>query len=125
MTLKAYLWGMRVSTFFALAGLIFVIYYIDPDESGLVGKLLFYLSALLSFSGIFTLFLVWVRSKKMTGESDDLSFMGTSFRQGVLLSLLLIILLFMKSIEILLWWDGMLVAAGIFLIELYFLSHKK
>jgi len=47
-----------------------------------------------------------------------------SLRQGMLLSLLACGLLFLQSFRILVWWDGLLLLAGIFLIELYFLNKN-
>ena len=45
-----------------------------------------------------------------------------SFRQGILVALLATSLLVLQGLRILLWWDGLLLVAGIFLIELYFIS---
>lgn len=124
MTFRSYLWGMRVSTLFALAGWILVLFNIDPEKSGAVGQFLFYGSTFLLFSGIFILFFTWL-GKKSDGETAEVVHISVSFRQGVLLSLLTLILLFFQQNRILTWWDGLLAVAGIFLIELYFLSHKK
>ena len=125
MTLRSYLWGMRVSTVFALVGWGFVLNHIDPEKTGPIGQLLFYASTFLALSGIFILFLTWLRRKAIRDEEEVLAGMGMSFRQGALLSLLSVSLLFLQSMRMLTWWDGLLVVAGIFLIELYFLSHKK
>jgi hypothetical protein len=124
MTLKSYLWGMRVSTVFALAGWILVVLYIDPDKSGAVGQLLFYGSTFLLLSGIFVLLLGRINRKKDPDRETFAINIGESFRQGVLLSLLFLIMLFFQEKGILTWWDGLLAVAGIFLVELYFLSHK-
>jgi hypothetical protein len=47
-----------------------------------------------------------------------------SLRQGILLALLATSLLVLQGLRMLLWWDGLLIVAGIFLIELYFLSDR-
>ena len=47
-----------------------------------------------------------------------------SFRQGILLALLAVGLLILQSFRMLVWWDALLVVAGVFLIELYFLSKN-
>lgn len=122
MTLKSYLWVMRVSTIFALAGWVYVINFVDPEDYGIFGKILFFGISFLLLSGIFFLLLSGLRRKAIEkGEVE----IGTNLRQGTLLSILAVTLLFFQSIRILVWWDGLLVAAGIFLVELYFLSQKE
>ena len=125
MTLRSYLWGMRVSTVFALAGWALVVLYIDPEKSGAVGQLLFYGSAFLLFAGLAILFFTRLGKKSDGPEEVAVAHIGTSFRQGILLSILVLILLFFQEKGILTWWDGLLVVAGIFLVELYFLSHRE
>lgn len=125
MTLKSYLWGMRVSTVLALAGWLMVVLYIDPAKSGAIGQLLFYASSLLLLAGLFILLLTWLGKGNEDGEEIELAHIGASFRQGFLLSFLVLILLFFQNKGVLTWWDGALAVAGIFLVELYFLSHRK
>jgi len=125
MTLKSYLWGMRASTLLALTGYLFVVFRIDPEKSGMAGQLLFYGSMFLFFSGLFIIFFTWLGNKKENGENVNIEHISMSFRQGTLLSFLILILLFFQQKGILTWWDGLLAIAGVFLIELYFLSHRK
>lgn len=123
MTLNLYLWGMRLGTILSLAAFGLVVFWIDPEKSGIFSQVIFYLSLFLAFSGILTLFLTWVR-RKLTEETDsNFAYVGISFRQGILLSFLAVALLFLQSFKILTWWDGLLVVAGVFLVELYFLSR--
>lgn len=122
MTLKIYLWGMRISTVLAVLALGAIVYYIDPEESAVVGRILFYVSLFLAMAGILILFLTWIR-RKFSDNQSSFIFIGMSFRQGILLSFLTVTLLFMQSFRILAWWDGLLMVAAIFLAELYFLSR--
>ncbi|MFC1644483.1 hypothetical protein ACFL08_00475 [Patescibacteria group bacterium] len=101
---------------------LIVINSIDPVEAGSVGQVFFYLSFWLFLSGIFVLFLSWLRRVFM-GEDIAFVCLGMSFRQGVLLAMICIGLLVMQSFGVLVWWDGFLLATGIFLVELYFLSR--
>lgn len=119
MTLKVYLWGIRISTILALLAWGAILYYVDPEKTGIFGQVLFYGSLFLALSGIFILFFTWVRRK--INKEESFVYIGMSFRQGVLLALLVVILLVMLSLGILVWWDGLLVVAALFLIELYFL----
>ncbi len=121
MTLRSYLWGIRISAFLSVATWLAVVYNIDPEETGLAGQALFYVSFFLALAGIFILFLTWIR-RKILGKEWISAHLGMSFRQGVLLSFLASALLVFQSFRILTWWDGLLLVAGIFIIELYFLS---
>lgn len=122
MTLKSYLWGLRVSALLALAGWSLAVYFIDPEKSGIGGQLLFYLSLFLALSGMFILLLTRLR-RRADDEETTFSCLGMSFRQGMLLALLVVILLILQSFRVLVWWDGLLAAAAVFLVELYFLSR--
>ncbi len=124
MTLKLYLWGMKISTILSIIAWSLVIYYIDPENSGFVGQVLFYLSLYLVLTGVFTLIFTLIR-KKLADEETASFYLGTNFRQGAFVALLAIILLFFQSLRILTWWDGLLAVAGIFIIELYFLNKSK
>ena len=122
MTLKSYLWGMRFSTFLALSAWLLVIFYTDPEKGGAPVKFVFYLTLFLLLSGIFILMLSFLR-RKIGKDGVVISDLGMSFRQGALLSLLVIALLVIQSFRYLTWWDGLLVVAGVFLLELYFLTR--
>lgn len=123
MTLKSYLWGMRIGTVLSLFAWVLVLFYVDPDM-GVLGKILFFMTTFLLLSGIAILFFTWSRKKLSPGHEVAFAFLGVSFRQGVLLALLTILLLVLQSFRLLLWWNGMLVVAGVLLIELYFLTRK-
>jgi len=123
MTLKAYIWGIRFVTLLSFVAFIFVVNYVDPDSAGLAGKLLFYLSLFFALSGAFNLLLLRLRRKSVNIETAH-SNVGLSFRQGILLSCFAIGLLILQSFRVLIWWDGLLLLAGIFIIELYFVSKS-
>ncbi|HBI33898.1 MAG TPA: hypothetical protein DEA43_02710 [Candidatus Moranbacteria bacterium] len=124
MTLTSYLWGIRISTAISFAAWILVIIQMDPQKTGAAGQLLFFVSALLFFSGVFILFFTWMRKKVSGSEDNALAHIGISFRQGILIAILLCLLLILQQYRILTWWDGALAVAGIFLVELYFLTRK-
>ncbi|HCP08591.1 MAG TPA: hypothetical protein DIT25_02215 [Candidatus Moranbacteria bacterium] len=113
---------MRIVTLFSIIALILIVKFVDPETSGLIGKLLFYLVFLVAFTGIFNLTLLWFRRKMTDAETAHIN-VGLSFRQGLLLALFATGILLMQSFRVLVWWDGLLLLAGIFLIELYFLSR--
>jgi hypothetical protein len=104
------------------AAFIFVVRLVDYDSSGLAGKMLFFGSLFFALSGFFNLLLLWLRKNQVDAE-NAFSSVGLSFRQGILLALFAVGLLILQSFRILIWWDGLLLLAGIFLIELYFVSR--
>lgn len=121
MTLKSYIWGMRIFALFSIIAMGFVLKYIDPEVMGIIGKGVFYLVLFFALTGILNLFLLSLRKGIMTGDNAFIN-IKLSLRQGALLALLAIGLLILQSFRALVWWDGLLLLAGIFLIELYFLS---
>lgn len=123
MTFKAYVWGMRFLFFLSTAAFILVLVYINPESSAASGLILFYSTLFLFLASFFNLFLLFSRKKLMGTNMAQLA-TGLSFRQGILLALLSVSLLILQGLRMLVWWDGMLVVAGIFLLELYFLSRN-
>lgn len=124
MTLRSYLWGIRVSATAALAAWILVILQVDPEKTGIVGQGLFYATTMLLLAGIFVLFFTWLRKNLGGNDHEAFVHIGISFRQGILMAMLTCLLLVLQQFRVLTWWDGALVIAGVFLIELYFLTRK-
>ncbi|MDX9913451.1 MAG: hypothetical protein RBS77_02630 [Candidatus Moranbacteria bacterium] len=124
MSLKTYIWSLILSMVLALCAWLFVLFNIDPFESGIIGEIFFYFSFWLFLLGVWMNVLVWLRIRFLTGEGA-IETMGLSFRQGFLLALLIISIIYLNAHGYLIWWIGLLVAAGIFLIELFFLSRTE
>lgn len=123
MTLRTYIWGLRIVNVVSFSALALVIYFIDPFKSGVLGVAVFYLILFFALSGVLNLFLLWLRKSTLGGEAA-FSSLALSFRQGILLSLFVVGLLILQSFRLLLWWDGLLLLGGIFVIEFYFLSKS-
>lgn len=124
MSLKAYIWSLIFSTTLALSAWLFVLFNIDPYESGLLGQIFFYFSFWLFVLGVLVNILVWLRVRFLGGV-QAMETMSLSFRQGFLLSSLFVALLILKANDYLVWWLGLLLVAGIFLMELFFLSKEE
>jgi hypothetical protein len=123
MTLKAYIWTWRLLSLLSLAALILVINYTGPDDYGVMGKIVFYAVLGLFLTGFFSLIMLFIRRKTL-GEEAAGKNARLSMRQGMLLGILAVALLVLQSFRMLVWWDGLLVVAGVFLVELYFLSRN-
>ncbi len=122
MTIRAYLWGMRMCTLIALVSLGLVIRLIDPARDGILGQVIFYVSLFFSVTGIAAIFLYWLRRFFSRGNNFEVG-AGMSFRQGALVGLAVCLLLLLQSFQLLTWWDGGIVVAGVLLVELWFLSR--
>lgn len=124
MTLQSYLWGLRLGTLTSLAAFCAVIFLTDPDDIGVIAFVLFYVTFFLTAGGIGVLLLTWLW-RHMAQDLFTLGEIGMAVRQGILLGALLTIIVWMQQVKILVWWIALIVTAGIFLIELYFLTRPK
>lgn len=122
MTIRSYLWGMRMLALAALAALAFVVFYINPERDGLLGKVFFYASLFFSVTGLATLFLFWLR-KIFLKEEDLKDCIAISFREGALIGIAVCGSFILQSFRMLVWWDAGILVAGALLIELWFLSR--
>lgn len=122
MTLRRYLIGMLISTLTCWTAWVVVLIYIDPEKSGFIGFLSFYIS--LFFALVGTLSLAGFYLRRWLSRNEILfAHITPSFRQGVLLSVCFIGCLILQSFRILTWWDGILFVTAIALLEFYFMSR--
>lgn len=117
---KGYLWILRIVTLVSLGGLSYVVMLIDP-ESGYLAKIYFFVALFFFSGGFFNLLFLRMRKKMLHGDFLGYN-LAVSFRQAALLAVLTVALLALQGARMLVWWDGLLLVAGVFLIELYFLS---
>lgn len=82
--------------------------FVNPYCEGHLGKVLFFISIFLFFLGIFTIAGFCLR-KWMIHKKTCLSCIRDSFRQGILFSLILTILLFLQMIGMFNWGSIILV----------------
>ena len=94
----------------------------NPSERNFLSIVLFYLSLCVFLTGLFSLFLFWLRNKTSSDELTQVH-MGVSFRQGLFLSIILIVILILQSFRVLTWWDGLLAVGAVLMMELYFLAR--
>lgn len=123
MTLRSYIWGMRIAVLFSIIVLGLVVNFIDPDTSGFPGKTLFFLILFFALSGIFNLILLRLRRNVTKGE-NAFEKVNLSFRQGILLAVFFTGVVVLQGQKILIWWSALLLLAGIFLIELFFVTRR-
>jgi Na+/proline symporter len=115
------LWGLRIGTIISFTAFCAVIFLTDPLDIGNVAFILFYLTFFLTVSGFGVLMLTWLWHR-MTKDMLTLGEIGMAVRQGVLIGAFITILVGMQQMQVLLWWDVLIVLGIVFLIELYFLT---
>jgi hypothetical protein len=117
MTFQKLLFGVGFFTVLSLLAWVGVFFFVDPDAYGMLGIMLF-LGTLFSFlTGAFTLSLVNIARRALGNTGAEVAF-GIFFRQGFLLSLFCVALLFLSWFQVLSWWNAGLVLAGVLLVEL-------
>ncbi len=128
MTIQKFAWGMRSVLFLGILltiiSIVFLSPYSNPEtlQKSFIEIAFFYLSVFLLFVGMFSCLLFRLRRKFHTEEFLE-THLGVSARQGFLIALTLITILFLQEMRILIWWDCLLVIGAIFIIELYFLTR--
>ncbi len=118
--------NLFAGTVFAL--IIFGLFFFstDPDSFSLgVGAsfIIFYILFFLSVAGVSILVLTWFWNKVSGDEILTVGEIGMAARQGVLLGVLITLFMFFQQIRIFVWWDALLLAGGVLLVELYFLTR--
>lgn len=124
MTLKQYLILMSVTAVFCWLIWIFVLYSIDPTETGILGFVFFYLSLFLALAGTLSVLGLLLRMK-FGKEEMIFKTVTISFRQATLFGLLVIGGLFLRSHGILAWWNVGLLVLALTVLEFFFISYKK
>ncbi len=117
MTLRFYLILMSIGALICWLAWFFVLGSIDPKQAGFFGFLFFYSSLFLALSGTFSVigFLI----KKIILKDDQIVFhhVKNTFRQGVLVALIIISGLILLQTDLLTWWNAILLVLLFFAIE--------
>ncbi|HBH16751.1 MAG: hypothetical protein UV57_C0050G0005 [Parcubacteria group bacterium GW2011_GWD2_43_10] len=124
MTLRQYLAWLAIGTLVSWGALVLVMTYLNPQTAGTTGFLFFYLSLFLSLGGTFTLVgFAW----RYWRHRDEVLFrhVSMSFRQGILLALAVVLASWLKTNNLLTWWNTGLLVVGLTLLELFWLSVRR
>jgi len=128
MNLPVYLAGLVFAVILAGGCLAAVFIYLDPISSGLLVLILFYSSLLIGSTGILTLIGFFIRRisrrrKAPLPVKQAIHNLEISFRQGILLSLILVITLILQSQRMLVWWH-LIILVGIIGLAEWWLSRR-
>ncbi len=120
-TTKKYLIPLSFGSIIALTGFVFVLVYVDPYQTNLLGHIFFYLTLFLAVLGIFTFTSLAFRQRFFPGIYAEL--FRISLRQGVLIGMLVTGLVLLEAQNFLYWWVALTLALFLIAIESFFSSN--
>ncbi len=123
MSLKKYLIIMFSMTLVCWIAWLFVLYFMDPFETGSVGFLLFYMSLFFASLGTFSLLGFFMRVW-FSKEQVIFRHLGVATRQSLWFSGLIVLTLILQASDFLQWWGIVLLIVFMTLLEFFFLSRK-
>ena len=124
MSLKVFLALISVGSIISWISVGMIIFYFDPGQTSFLGFALFYLSLSLGLSGVIFLASDWLRAK-IFKKQLIFSRIKTSVRQAILFTVLIIGWIFLKSQNLLQWWNLLLFILILAALEFFFMSSQK
>ena len=115
--------GIGFLTLISLFSLFFIVTNTDPYNINFLSLALFYPSFFIAAAGLFVITGFFLRRLFIIKKIAPRLFKA-SFRQGILLSIILTSFLLLQGFKILTWWSGGLVAVIVLAIEVYW-DRKK
>lgn len=123
MKTRIYLFLLFCVTLFTLGFFILMFFNVNPYTSDNLTISMFFISFFIFLTGLLFLLGFYFRVKISNNEVFYANF-APSFRQALLISLVLVGLLVLKSLKVLAWWDGIMFALSVLLLELYFQNRN-
>ncbi len=124
MSLRQYLIALALGTAISISAWCIVMISIDPATAGNLAFFVFYLTLGAGIAGLFTIGGTMIRARKYT-EDNIHSAVARSFRQGVLLSGLLLVCLYLLSRDLFSSGTMLLLVVLAGLVEFLMLSIRK
>lgn len=123
MTLKRYLFFMVFATLLCAGSWLEVIFFVNPEKADLASFCLFYCSLFLFLWGVASI-IGFITRYFLHPHDFAYNQAKTAFRQGLLLSLLLTLSLFLQGLKLLVWWNSLLLIVLLTSIEFLFLKSN-
>lgn len=124
MSLTRYIAIMGIGTVISAASWVIVLMFIDPETIGFVGVSLFFISFFLMIFGIASIVGFVVRRIFQRSEVA-FKLVAISFRQAILIALLLSGTLFLQSKRLFTWWTSIPLLVFLSLIEAFFVARSS
>lgn len=124
MTLRRYLLVMLIGTLGAWGAWLMVVFYLAPSSAGVMGFVFFYMSLGVAVVGTTTLVGFALRHLL---HRDEVVFrqVSISFRQGVLLGIVVLLALMLQAERLLTWWNLGILLLALTIVEFFFLSMRR
>lgn len=124
MTLGRYLLVMLIGTLGAWGAWLMVVFYLAPSSAGVMGFVFFYMSLGVAVVGTTTLVGFGLRHLL---HRDEVVFrqVAISFRQGVLLGIVVLLALMLQAERLLTWWNLGILLLALTIVEFFFLSMRR
>lgn len=115
---------MGLASLLAFISFASILWFVSPEGGSTGILILLFLSLFLALCGLFGLAGFFVRRRR---RKDALvtSLLTVSFREGTLLSLLLVGFLIMKVCQVFYWWTSLIFLVLILAIEMAFLYQER
>ncbi len=123
MKIGSYIWLIGLTSALALCSFFSLLWFSSPENANLPIFILLAMSLFLGLCGLFSLLALYFQCRRNRDALiDDL--LGVSFREGTLLSLLLIGFLLMQFYSIFYWWLALIFLIIVMAIEAVFLAQN-
>ncbi len=124
MTLRQYLALMAVGTALAWTAVGLIVGTVDPTDTQPLVFGIFYASIFLALTGTLSVIGFLLRAALLRQQFVVSRHVAVSFRQAILLALLIVVALFLQSKSLLTWWNALLIVAALTVLEFFFISAK-
>ena len=125
MTLRRYLIVMAIGSILCWLAWIFLLWSVDPTDSGGLSFAFFYTSLFLAVVGTFSVFGFVLRWLVLPTEAVVFRHVKQTFRQSILIGGMLVLLLWLRAHQLLAWWNVILLAGLFFFVEGIIFSNRK
>lgn len=119
MKTRSYLFILFCVTLFSLGFSVYMLLGTDPYASDALTISIFFISLFIFITGLLTLLGFYFRVKISNNEVFYAHFYP-AIRQAGLIAFVLVGLLILNSLRVLTWWDAIMFALAVLLLELYF-----
>lgn len=116
---------MTAATLLCFGALYFVMMSVDPYTASAAGLSLFFVALFLSLFGLFSLIVFAIESFFSRSETVAFRTVRKSFRQAVLFSVLVTVVLLMARAQYLYWWTLILLAIIVSCVEFLWSSRSS
>jgi len=114
---------MTILTVVCWVAWVLTLILVNPQQSDLIGFVLFYFSLFLALLGTASvlgfLIRVWLKKKPIFKQVE------IAFRQGIWLGLLVSVIFILKGLNLLRWWNALFLILFLIFLELFFLLSNR